>query len=89
MFIIELTYKKSLEEVEKHLETHKAFIKTGVEAGYFMMAGPKVPRTGGIVLADFKDLSVCHAYFKQDSFYQHDIAEFKIIEFISTMQQNK
>jgi len=86
MFIVELTYKKPLEEVEKHVETHRVFIKAGVEAGHFMMAGPKVPRTGGIVIADFKDLSTCQAYFQQDSFYQFDMADFKFIEFNSMIQ---
>lgn len=49
MYVIELTYKASLAEVNKHLEAHRAFLDVYYERGIFLASGPKVPREGGII----------------------------------------
>ena len=39
MFIIELDYIKSLEEVEKFLAVHRAFLDEGYAKNYFIASG--------------------------------------------------
>ena len=50
MFIVNLTYIKSLDEVEKHLEKHIDFLNQYYTKGLFIASGRKNPRTGGIIL---------------------------------------
>jgi len=42
MFIITLTYKKSLVEVDKYLAERRTFLDNGYENNYFMVSGLKI-----------------------------------------------
>ena len=42
MFIINLTYIKPLEEVEKHLQKHINFLDQHYKKGYFIASGRKI-----------------------------------------------
>lgn len=80
MVIIELTYKKSVDVVEQYLQKHRDFLATYYEANIFIASGPKVPRNGGVILAKTsKDEAL--KLIGHDPFYEHGIAEYKIIEF--------
>lgn len=50
MFIVNLTYIKPLDEVEKFLEKHIDFLNQYYTKGHFIASGRKNPRTGGIIL---------------------------------------
>lgn len=84
MFIIELTYKKSLSDIDKYLDEHRAFLDNGYRDSYFVASGPKNPRTGGIIISQLKNLEQLESIIKQDPFYINDVADYKIIEFIPT-----
>src|SRR5216683_189030 len=51
MFVIELTYKADLAEIDAHMAAHVIFLKKYYAAGNFLVSGRKVPRDGGIILA--------------------------------------
>ena len=51
MFIIELTYKASLTEIDAHMAAHVAFLKKYYASGNFLVSGRKIPRDGGIIVA--------------------------------------
>jgi uncharacterized protein YciI len=36
MFIIELAYKKPLEDIDKHLAEHRSFLNNGYKNNYFV-----------------------------------------------------
>ena len=65
MVIIELTYKKPISEVEKHLNDHKAFLNKNYNNKMFLASGAKVPRAGGIILSNksLTDLKIYHDLF--------------------------
>ena len=42
MFIIILTYQKELSEVEKHLESHRAYLDKYYALGQFIASGARV-----------------------------------------------
>ncbi len=87
MFIVSVTYKKSLVEIEKQIISHREFLDRYYQAGIFVMSGPKVPRTGGIIFANAKNKETLEALIKEDPFYQHDLADYEIIEFTPTKYQ--
>lgn len=80
MFVIELTYKAPLEEIDRHLPEHNAFLDQQYAKGVFLASGRKMPREGGIILATGKKLDV-EAAITQDPFYRHDLANYRITEF--------
>lgn len=81
MFVIELTYKADLAEIDKHMATHVVFLKKYYAAGNFLVSGRKIPRDGGIILAVGKSRRQIEAIVEEDPFYEHRLADFRIIEF--------
>lgn len=46
MFIIELTYKASLAEIDASMAAHVIFLKKYYAAGNFLISGRQIPRRG-------------------------------------------
>ena len=85
MFIVSLTYKRPLEEVDCHLDAHVAYLKQEYANGSFIASGRKVPRTGGIILSNIKTRDELEAILTKDPFYIAGIADYDIMEFIPSM----
>lgn len=81
MFIIQLTYKVSIKEVDKYLIRHREFLDIGYQKNYFIASGPKNPRTGGVILSQLKDRAQLESFLKNDPFFIHGIADYEITEF--------
>ncbi|MBB5391222.1 MULTISPECIES: YciI family protein [unclassified Herbaspirillum] len=85
MFIISITYTKPASEIDSLLTAHKKFLNQQYADGVFLMSGRKVPRTGGIILADASDRAEMEAIIELDPFYIAGVAEYEIIEFVPSM----
>jgi uncharacterized protein YciI len=81
MFVIELTYKAQLTEIDAHMAAHVMFLKKYYTSGNFLVSGRKVPRDGGIIVAVGTSRRQIETIVEEDPFYQHGLAEFRIIEF--------
>ena len=81
MFVIELTYKAALAEIDAHMAAHVIFLKKYYASGNFLVSGRKVPRDGGIILAVGKSREQIEAIIQEDPFYQRGLADFRIIQF--------
>ena len=81
MFIIELTYKADLSRIDAHMRAHVAFLNKYYASGNFVVSGRKIPRDGGIIVAIGKNREEVETIIQEDPFYQHGLAEFRVIEF--------
>jgi uncharacterized protein YciI len=81
MFVIELTYKAPLAEIDAHMAAHVIFLKKYYASGNFLVSGRKIPRDGGIILAAGKSRQKIETIIQEDPFYQHRLADFRIIQF--------
>jgi len=81
MFIIELTYKASLEDIDAHMAAHVIFLKKHYAAGTFLMSGRKIPRDGGIIVAIGKSRQHIEKIIREDPFYERGLADFRVIQF--------
>jgi len=88
MFVIELSYKVDLEEIDAHMAAHVRFLKKYYATGNFLVSGRKIPRDGGIILAVAKRRQDIEAIIKEDPFYEHRLADFRIIEFRASQRAN-
>lgn len=85
MFIVSLTYKCDLNEVDKHLEAHVAYLKQEYANGNFVASGRKIPRTGGIILSCVKNKDELAMILAGDPFNRAGIADYDITEFDPSM----
>jgi len=81
MFVIELTYKAALAEIDAHMAAHVIFLKKHYASGNFLVSGRKIPRDGGIILAVGESRQQIEAIVQEDPFHKHGLADFRIIEF--------
>jgi len=85
MFVISITYTKPASEIDALLTAHKQFLNEQYADGVFLMSGRKVPRSGGIIIADAADRAEVEAIIETDPFYIGGVAEYEITEFVPSM----
>ena len=81
MFIIEITYKAPIKEVDKYLSAHREYLDTHYQKGLFLASGPKKPRIGGILIALTNDKTYLESVLQNDPFCLAEIADYRLIEF--------
>ena len=81
MFVIELSYKADLAEIDAHMTAHVKFLRKYYASGNFLVSGRKIPRDGGIILAVGNSRQQIEAIVEEDPFHQRGLADFRIIEF--------
>ncbi len=86
MFVIELSYKVDLSEIDAHMAAHVRFLKKYYASGNFLVSGRKIPRDGGIILAVGNSRQDIEAIAREDPFYERGLADFRIIEFRASQQ---
>ncbi|MGH1519213.1 YciI family protein [Chryseobacterium sp. JK1] len=84
MFIISLTYKTSIENVESFIPQHNVFLTKYYELGHFIASGRKEPRTGGVIIGNAASKDEIEKIISEDPFYIHQIADYEITAFVPT-----
>lgn len=84
MFIINITYKVSLEIIDSYIEEHRDFLNRGYTENIFLASGPKKPRIGGIILAQSHTIQELENFIMNDPFIKYDLVTYEIIEFLAT-----
>ena len=82
-FIIDLEYQAPIEEIEKHLDAHMDYIYAGRDKGYFISWGPKVPRTGGLIIAQAETREEIEAFASTDPFVTEGVSKMTVTEFVA------
>jgi uncharacterized protein YciI len=81
MFVIELSYKVDLAEIDANMRPHMAYLKKYYSAGTFLVSGRKVPRDGGVILAVGESREQIETIAREDPFVVRGLADFRVIEF--------
>lgn len=84
MYILILSYKKSLDIVEQYLNPHKKYLDKNYQAGNFIASGRRNPRTGGVIICRAENIEEVRSVIGDDPFFQNEIADYEIIEFEPT-----
>lgn len=84
MFIVSLSYKKDISEVEKFIDAHIQFLDKYYASKKFIFSGRKNPRTGGVILVRNLNRQELDTIITEDPFYQNQIADYEITEVIPT-----
>lgn len=81
MFVIIISYKKSLEIVDHYLADHAAYLDNCYDNNYFIVSGRRNPRTGGVIFSQLTDRKELEKLLINDPFHLQGIADYDIIEF--------
>ena len=85
MFIISITYTKSIPEVDALMTPHREYLQRYFDSGVFVLAGRKVPRSGGVILVNNMERAKIESIVAEDPFFTGDVASFEITEFVPSM----
>ena len=86
-FVVEIIYTAPIEKIEMLTQSHREFLQTGYNKGFLLFSGPKVPRTGGIVIARGSSMEEIADFFKNDPYALNNAAEYQFIEFNAKSHQ--
>jgi uncharacterized protein YciI len=85
MFVISITYTKPASEIDALLTAHRQYLQEHFASGVFLISGRKVPRNGGVILADALERADIEAIVQEDPFFIGDVASYEITEFVPSM----
>jgi uncharacterized protein YciI len=81
MFILNFHNLHANDEVDSASKEHIAFLQHYIDQGVFVVAGAKVPRTGGIIVAQGVERSAVEAIVANAPFVKLGHATVEITEF--------
>ncbi|MCS2250109.1 YciI family protein [Bacteroides fragilis] len=79
MFVLILTYKAPIEKVIELLEAHCCYWISIMLPESFLLPGPQVPRTGGVILCRAQSRAEVEKIIGEDPF--NAVADYRVIEF--------
>lgn len=86
MFVVDLHYVAPFEQIDPLIDDHVLFLERNYAAGRFIASGPKVPRTGGVIIAVSDSRAELETCLHDDPFHQHGVAKYTITEFRPSMR---
>lgn len=81
MFLLFSRYLKPVEEIDRVLPEHRAFLDRYYKNGLFIVSGPQEPRIGGVILTRDATRAEIDAALAEDPFLREGVSEYEIIEF--------
>lgn len=84
MYVIDIHYIAPLERVDAALDRHRAYLQVQFKNGVFIASGPKVPRSGGVILAARIEREWLDAILAADPFVIEGLATYTVTEFKTT-----
>jgi uncharacterized protein YciI len=83
-------YRKPLEEVLKHLDDHRAYLRELQAKGLLLASGPLEPRSGGVLLLRVPDGDVAGALDgirDGDPFHRAGVAQYELLPWAPVIGQ--
>ena len=81
MFLLLGRYRKPADEVEAHLDAHRAWVRDHVVAGVFIAAGREIPLQGGLIVATGVTRDEVDAIIAKDPYFIQNVAEYDVREY--------
>ena len=85
MILAIVHYKAPLEEVDRHVPDHRAFLAKYYAEKKVVFSGRQNPPSGGIILFNVDSLEEVRQISAADPFVTNKVARYELIEFKPTM----
>lgn len=89
MFIVFLKFSHNQAKAGDYMEPHKAWIKSGLESGTFLLVGSLKPNKGGCIIAHNTSREELDAKINQDPFVIENIVSAEIHEISPAMANDQ
>ena len=76
-FLVEATYCAPIEQVREAYPRHRSWLKKGYDLGLFLCSGPKIPPTGGYLVARAKSADVLKSMFDEEPLNVEKLGDFR------------
>jgi len=76
-----LTYVRPLEEIDREMAAHAAWLDKGYADGTFIASGRRVPRNGGVILCRGDSVEAIRLLMREDPFQRLGLATLELIPF--------
>ncbi len=76
-----IEYLVPTDQLDPIVNDHRAFLQKGYDQGILLLSGPKVPRTGGILIARSNNIESLQAFFENDPYQINHLARYEFFEF--------
>jgi uncharacterized protein YciI len=80
MFVVLLRFSNNKAQASHFMEGHNAWIRRGIEDGFFLLVGSLQPNAGGAILAHGMSLPELQARVAEDPFVEEDVVRAEILE---------
>jgi uncharacterized protein YciI len=80
-FLVDIQYRIPAESMGEITAQHRAFLQEGYKRGMLLYSGPKLPKTGGLVLARVASLEELESFFANDPYHLKGVADHIYTEF--------
>ncbi len=84
MFVLLSNYLAPLNEVDRVVGEHRAYLDRFYASGDLVVSGPQDPRVGGVIIARFASRAQVDTFLAGDPFVRDGIAHYQIFEFTPT-----
>lgn len=89
MFLLLSRYVKPMDEVDRLIPEHRAFLDRYYANGLFIVSGPQQPRVGGVIVTADASRETIDAALREDPFVREGVSEYEIIEFTATKRAER
>ena len=81
LFLVLIRYTRPPGELDRLRPAHREFLRRHYDAGRLIVSGPRVDRTGGVVLACGGSAGEVAAWFADDPYASASAAVHEVVEF--------
>lgn len=89
MFLLLSRYVKPMDEVDRLIPEHRAFLERYYASGLFIVSGPQQPRVGGVIVTADAPREAIDAALAEDPFVREGVSDYEIIEFNATKRAER
>ncbi|HEY6406744.1 MAG TPA: YciI family protein [Ktedonobacteraceae bacterium] len=84
MFVLISRFQRPLDEVNRFLSPHSAWVQRQYESGRFLVSGRREPSIGGIIVARASNEQELREVLTTDPLQQMGLAEYEVFAFEAT-----
>lgn len=81
MYLLNVNARAVKSEMDKVKTPHVEWVKEGINKGWFLFAGPKSDKPGGLILVKSIMKSELLAYIELDPYVINKVASYEVIDF--------
>ena len=86
-FIVELSFRQPMETFGEAVGRHRSFLQQAYDSGKLLISGPRVDKTGGLIVARGESENEIRQLFADDPYKVEGLADYAFTEFTPTKAQ--